>query len=419
MNACLASPASLSCHRTRCPRRRIRPTSGRRASARTNAGSCCSPGRAVRDACAVGPSGARRRDASSRRPPVPSRATAGRSRLPPSATANPKSHRRLADTGALRARPQARPGIRRRGLHRVDSAAAHDLRAVRPDRRPRPIPRPTRWPGTRPWSRLSTSRCVPTRARAGRCSSTTRDSCSRCASACPTTRTRTTRFERFAPASRSRPELARLGIWTAAIGVAAGPGVCMPLGGPQRRHYWAVGRFMHVAGRLMEAAGSGMLCTEEVADRVRRSVSLSPERPLALKGLRWPLRSFRVRERRRRRRHRRAVRPRRRTGDARSVPRCGSKPGRGTVAVARRRGRARQDRARSSICDRRRRDGVSAAWREARARSRSPSPYAAWRPVFASLLDLPAPPDQLSQVEPAERRSATSGIRSSRRSSTP
>ena len=92
-----------------------------------------------------------------------------------------------------------------------------------------------------------------------------------------------------------RAELARLGV-DCAIGVAAGPGVCMPLGGPQRRHYWAVGRFMHVAGRLMEAAGSGLLCTEEVADRVRRAVSLSPERPLTLKGLRWPLRTFRVRD---------------------------------------------------------------------------------------------------------------------------
>jgi tetratricopeptide (TPR) repeat protein len=92
-----------------------------------------------------------------------------------------------------------------------------------------------------------------------------------------------------------RVELARLG-FDCAIGVAAGPGVCMPLGGPPRRHYWAVGRFMHIAGRLMEAAGSGLLCTEEVADRVRRVVSLTPERPLALKGLRWPLRAFRVRE---------------------------------------------------------------------------------------------------------------------------
>jgi energy-coupling factor transporter ATP-binding protein EcfA2 len=90
-------------------------------------------------------------------------------------------------------------------------------------------------------------------------------------------------------------ELNRLGLGCA-IGIASGPGVCMPLGGPARRHYWAVGRFMHVAGRLMEAAGRGLLCTEEVADQVRRVVSLSPERPLMLKGLRWPVHPFRIRE---------------------------------------------------------------------------------------------------------------------------
>ena len=90
-------------------------------------------------------------------------------------------------------------------------------------------------------------------------------------------------------------ELERLGL-DCAIGVATGAGVCMPLGGPTRRHYWAVGRFMHVAGRLMQAAGKGLLCTEEVADQVRRSVSLSPEKPIGLKGLRVPLRPFRVRD---------------------------------------------------------------------------------------------------------------------------
>ena len=92
-----------------------------------------------------------------------------------------------------------------------------------------------------------------------------------------------------------RSELSRLGL-DCAIGVASGEGVCMLLGGPERRHYWSAGRFMHVAGRLMQAAGSGILCTEEVADRVRRVVALSPERPLTLKGVRWPIRAFRVHE---------------------------------------------------------------------------------------------------------------------------
>ena len=77
-----------------------------------------------------------------------------------------------------------------------------------------------------------------------------------------------------------RTELGRLGLHCA-IGVANGVGVCMPLGGAQRRQYWAVGRFMHLAGRLMQAAGKGLLCTEEIANRVRRVVALAPERPLA------------------------------------------------------------------------------------------------------------------------------------------
>jgi class 3 adenylate cyclase len=76
-------------------------------------------------------------------------------------------------------------------------------------------------------------------------------------------------------------ELSRLGVGCA-MGVAAGDGVCMPVGGPQRRLYWTGGRFKHVGARLMEAAGSGLLCTERVADRVRHAVSLSPERPLTL-----------------------------------------------------------------------------------------------------------------------------------------
>ena len=92
-----------------------------------------------------------------------------------------------------------------------------------------------------------------------------------------------------------RTELERLGL-NCGIGVATGPAVCMPLGAPPRQHYWAVGRPMHVAARLMQAANDGLLCTEEIADQVRWSVSLSPERPLVLRGLRWPLRPFRVRE---------------------------------------------------------------------------------------------------------------------------
>jgi class 3 adenylate cyclase/tetratricopeptide (TPR) repeat protein len=92
-----------------------------------------------------------------------------------------------------------------------------------------------------------------------------------------------------------RTELARLGLGSS-VGVAAGDGICMPLGGIERRQYWTGGRFMHVAARLMESAGSGLLCTEGVADQVRRSVSLTPERPLTVKGISWPVRVFRVRD---------------------------------------------------------------------------------------------------------------------------
>jgi hypothetical protein len=90
-------------------------------------------------------------------------------------------------------------------------------------------------------------------------------------------------------------EVSRLGL-NCAMGVASGDGVCMPLGLPERRHFWSVGRFMHIAGRLMQAAGRGMLCTEAVADHVRRVVSLSPERPLTLKGVSRPVRVFRAHE---------------------------------------------------------------------------------------------------------------------------
>jgi tetratricopeptide (TPR) repeat protein len=90
-----------------------------------------------------------------------------------------------------------------------------------------------------------------------------------------------------------RQELARLGL-SSSIGVASDLAVCMPIGGPQRRHYWAIGRCMHVAARLMQAAEGALLCTEDVAVRVRRSVSLSPERTRSLKGVRWPVQAFRV-----------------------------------------------------------------------------------------------------------------------------
>jgi class 3 adenylate cyclase len=90
-------------------------------------------------------------------------------------------------------------------------------------------------------------------------------------------------------------ELERLGLRCAA-GIAAGRGVCMPVGGSARQHYVAVGRFMHVAARLMQQAGQGVLCTSEIGDRVRGEFTLSPEGRVELKGLRGSIRPFRVRD---------------------------------------------------------------------------------------------------------------------------
>ena len=101
----------------------------------------------------------------------------------------------------------------------------------------------------------------------------------------PTTRTPTTGAGRPSGTDDS-VEVARIGL-NCGVGVAGGSGLCMPLGGRERRRYWSVGRFMHLAGRLMEAARSGVLCTEAIAERARRVVSISPERPLfSLKGIR-------------------------------------------------------------------------------------------------------------------------------------
>lgn len=90
-------------------------------------------------------------------------------------------------------------------------------------------------------------------------------------------------------------EFRRLGIRCAG-GLASGRGVCMPIGGPGRQDYVAVGRFMHVAARLMQCAGEGLLCTDEIAERVRGEFTLSPEGRVELKGVRGSLRPFRVRD---------------------------------------------------------------------------------------------------------------------------
>jgi tetratricopeptide (TPR) repeat protein len=87
-----------------------------------------------------------------------------------------------------------------------------------------------------------------------------------------------------------RSNLSRLGV-DCGIGIALGEAVCMLLGGLGLDHYWSVGRFMHIAGRLMQAAGNGVLCTEEVAERVGSVVSLAPMSPLHLKGVPFAVRA--------------------------------------------------------------------------------------------------------------------------------
>ncbi len=88
-------------------------------------------------------------------------------------------------------------------------------------------------------------------------------------------------------------ELKRQGL-NCSAGIASGRGVCTSLGGPERQHYVAVGRFMHVAARLMQEAAHGVLCTADIADHAPGGVQLNMQEPVALKGIREPVRSFRV-----------------------------------------------------------------------------------------------------------------------------
>jgi hypothetical protein len=90
-----------------------------------------------------------------------------------------------------------------------------------------------------------------------------------------------------------RADLARQG-HECAIGVASGFGVSLDVRASSGRLYWAVGQAMHLADRLMQAAGDGILCTDRVAAEVRHAAILSPEAPMRVKGLAYPLRSFRV-----------------------------------------------------------------------------------------------------------------------------
>ncbi len=77
-------------------------------------------------------------------------------------------------------------------------------------------------------------------------------------------------------------------------GVANGEGVCMPLGGSDRLDYAAIGRFAHLAARLMDSSKAGVLCTRDVAEQARREVSLIHRSPIMLKGVRDPVEIYEV-----------------------------------------------------------------------------------------------------------------------------
>lgn len=68
-------------------------------------------------------------------------------------------------------------------------------------------------------------------------------------------------------------------------GIASGEGICMPIGGRDRLDYMPIGRFAHLAARLMEAPETGVLCTREVAQQAGEEIRLIALSPLRLKGL--------------------------------------------------------------------------------------------------------------------------------------
>jgi len=78
------------------------------------------------------------------------------------------------------------------------------------------------------------------------------------------------------------------------VGIANGDGICMPIGGHERMEYTAIGRFAHLAARLMDQPGEAVLCTSDVADRAKNELNLLECAPVTLKGLSEPLAVFRA-----------------------------------------------------------------------------------------------------------------------------
>lgn len=90
-----------------------------------------------------------------------------------------------------------------------------------------------------------------------------------------------------------RRELNTLGL-TCSVGLDNGEGICMPIGGMDRLEYTTIGRFSHLAARLMDTPGSDILCTRNVASLAGRDIQLVERPPVRLKGISEPLGVFRA-----------------------------------------------------------------------------------------------------------------------------
>ena len=182
-------------------------------------------------------------------------------------------------------------------------------------------------------------------------------------------------------------DLKRLGL-RCAIGIAAGRGVCMPR--------WRTGeaalrrrRPLHACRRTPHATRRrGVLCTNEIADRVRGEFTLSPEGRVDSKGVRGPLRPFRVRDMpRHAERTEATLRPRSSSSSNSRRKSTGSRrkradswlvgeAGIGKTALVRQFERAVHE------------HGLK-CWSGGAASVDTAVPYLAWRPVFAALLQGP------------------------------